>query len=126
MNFLVSSNTYFLSLAYQADIAELSNHLTSLGFGQKVCLDCFDEHKALVPTPEWKYRVMNAGWVKGDTVNLGIGQGYFLVTPMQLANYAALLAKKGKFTEPSIVTKDKTKKSLKIWEDKKFNESFFF
>ncbi len=121
--FLVSSNTYFLSLAYQADIAELSNHLTSLGFGQKVCLDCFDEHKALVPTPEWKYRVMNAGWVKGDTVNLGIGQGYFLVTPMQLANYAALLAKKGKFTEPSIVTKDKTKKSLKIWEDKKFNES---
>ena len=121
--FLVSSNTYFLSLAYQADIAELSNHLTSLGFGQKVCLDCFDEHKALVPTPEWKYRVMNAGWVKGDTVNLGIGQGYFLVTPMQLANYAALLAKKGTFTEPSIVAKDKTKKSLKIWEDKKFNES---
>ena len=121
--FLVSSNTYFLSLASQADIAELSNHLTSLGFGQKVCLDCFDEHKALVPTPEWKYRVMNAGWVKGDTVNLGIGQGYFLVTPMQLANYAALLAKKGTFTEPSIVAKDKTKKSLKIWEDKKFNES---
>tara|TARA_B100000674_G_scaffold146530_1_gene115928 strand:- start:10378 stop:12213 length:1836 start_codon:yes stop_codon:yes gene_type:complete len=121
--FLVSSNTYFLSLAYQADIAELSNHLTSLGFGQKVCLDCFDEHKALVPTPEWKYKVMNAGWVKGDTVNLGIGQGYFLVTPMQLANYAALLAKKGTFTEPSIVAKDKTKKSLKIWEDKKFNES---
>ena len=121
--FLVSSNTYFLSLAYQADIAELSNHLTSLGFGQKVCLDCFDEHKALVPTPEWKYRVMNAGWVKGDTVNLGIGQGYFLVTPMQLANYAALLAKKGTFTEPSIVAKDKTEKSLKIWEDKKFNES---
>ncbi len=121
--FLVSSNTYFLSLAYQADIAELSNHLTSLGFGQKVCLDCFDEHKALVPTPEWKYKVMNAGWVKGDTVNLGIGQGYLLVTPMQLANYAALLAKKGTFTEPSIVAKDKTKKSLKIWEDKKFNES---
>tara|TARA_B100001121_G_scaffold79634_2_gene70625 strand:- start:15758 stop:17593 length:1836 start_codon:yes stop_codon:yes gene_type:complete len=121
--FLVSSNTYFLSLAYQADIAELSNHLTSLGFGQKVCLDCFDEHKALVPTPEWKYKVMNAGWVKGDTVNLGIGQGYFLVTPMQLANYAALLAKKGTFTEPSIVAKDKTEKSLKIWEDKKFNES---
>ena len=42
---------------------------------------------------------------------------------MQLANYAALLAKKGTFTEPSIVAKDKTKKSLKIWEDKKFNES---
>tara|TARA_Y100000768_G_scaffold216960_1_gene163575 strand:+ start:105 stop:1940 length:1836 start_codon:yes stop_codon:yes gene_type:complete len=121
--FLVSSNTYFFSLAYQADIEELSNHLTSLGFGQKVCIDCFDEDQALVPTPEWKYSIMNAGWVKGDTVNLGIGQGYLLVTPMQLANYASLLAKKGTFNQPTIVTKEKTKKSLKIWQDNRFNDS---
>tara|TARA_Y100001935_G_scaffold6101_1_gene4704 strand:- start:1110 stop:2945 length:1836 start_codon:yes stop_codon:yes gene_type:complete len=121
--FLVSSNTYFFSLAYKADIKELSNHLNSLGFGQKVCLDCFDEDQALVPTPEWKYNVMNAGWVKGDTVNLGIGQGYLLVTPMQLANYASLLAKKGKFNEPAIVTFDKTKRPLKIWEDARFKDS---
>lgn len=121
--FLVSSNTYFCSLAYQADIEELSNHLFSLGFGQKVCKDCYDEDQALVPTPEWKYSVMNAGWVKGDTVNLGIGQGYLLATPMQLANYAYLLAKKGISSEPSIVTFENTKKSLKIWQDDKFHES---
>ena len=110
--FLVSSNTYFFSLAYQADIEELSSYLTSLGFGQKVCLDCFDEDQALVPTPEWKYSIMNAGWVKGDTVNLGVGQGYLLATPMQLANYASLLAKKGVFNEPAIVKQEKVKKSL--------------
>ena len=121
--FLVSSNTYFFSLAYQADIEELSNHLFSLGFGQKVCKDCYDEDQALVPTPEWKYSVMNAGWVKGDTVNLGIGQGYLLATPMQLANYASLLAKKGISSEPSIVTFENTKKSLKIWQDDKFDDS---
>ena len=121
--FLVSSNTYFFSLAYQADIKELTNHLTSLGFGQKVCLDCFDEDLALVPTPEWKFNFMNAGWVKGDTVNLGIGQGYLLVTPMQLANYGSLLAKKGKFNEPAIVTFDKTKRPIKIWEDERFDDS---
>ena len=121
--YLVSSNTYFYSLAYQANIDELSNHLTSLGFGKKVCLDCFDEDQALVPTPEWKFNVMNAGWVKGDTVNLGIGQGYLLVTPMQLANYASILAKKGKFYEPTIVSQDKTKKSLKIWQDDRFDDS---
>ena len=121
--YLVSSNTYFYSLAYQANIDELSNHLTSLGFGKKVCLDCFDEDQALVPTPEWKYSVMNAGWVKGDTVNLGIGQGYLLATPMQLANYASILAKKGKFYEPTIVSQDKTKKSLKIWQDDSFDDS---
>ncbi len=121
--FLVSSNTYFYSLAYQADIEELSNHLFSLGFGQKVCFDCYDEDQALVPTPEWKYSVMNAGWVKGDTVNLGIGQGYLLATPMQLANYASLIAKKGRFIEPSIVRLENKTKPLKIWEDDRFDDS---
>jgi len=121
--FLVSSNTYFYSLAYQADILELSNHLSSLGFGQKVCLDCFDEDQAFVPTPEWKYSIMNAGWVKGDTVNLGIGQGYLVATPMQLANYASLLAAKGKFIEPSLVLPGNQKKSLKIWHDDGFDDS---
>ena len=121
--FLVSSNTYFFSLAYQADIEKLSNFLTSLGFGQQVCFDCFDEDQGLVPTPEWKFSNMNAGWVKGDTVNLGIGQGYLLATPMQLANYASLLAKKGKFNKPVIVSQDKIMKSLKIWQDNRFNDS---
>ena len=121
--FLVSSNTYFFSLAYQADITELSNHLSSLGFGQKVCFDCFDEDKAFVPTPEWKYSIMNAGWLKGDTVNLGIGQGYLVATPMQLANYASILAAKGQFIEPSLVALGNQKKSLKIWKDEGFNDS---
>jgi penicillin-binding protein 2 len=121
--FLVSSNTYFFSLAYQADIQELANHLSSLGFGQKVCLDCFDEDQAFIPTPEWKYSTMNEGWVKGDTVNLGIGQGYLVTTPMQLANYASLLATKGKFLEPSIVNLGNQRKSKKIWQDNGFDNS---
>jgi penicillin-binding protein 2 len=121
--FLVSSNTYFFSLAYQADITELSNYLSSLGFGQKVCSDCFDEDRAFVPTPEWKYSIMNAGWVKGDTVNLGVGQGYLVATPMQLANYASILATKGQYIEPSIVAVSNQKKSLKTWEDKRFDDT---
>jgi len=121
--FLVSSNTYFLSLAYQADILKLSNHFSSIGFGQKVCLDCFDEDKAFVPTPEWKYSMMNVGWVKGDTVNLGIGQGYLVTTPMQLANYASLLATKGEFAEPSLAIMDNQKKSFKTWQDDGFDDS---
>jgi len=121
--FLVSSNTYFFSLAYQADINELSNHLSTLGFGKKVCLDCFDEDQAFVPTPEWKYSIMNAGWVKGDTVNLGIGQGYLVATPMQLANYASILATKGQFIEPSLVALGNQKKSLKTWQDERFDDA---
>ena len=121
--FLVSSNTYFFSLAYQADILELSDHLFSLGFGQKVCLDCFDEDQVFVPTPEWKYSMMNAGWVKGDTVNMGIGQGYLATTPMQLANYTAILATKGQFFEPSLVIFGNQEKSLTIWQDDGFDHS---
>ena len=121
--FLVSSNTYFFSLAYQADITELSNYLSRLGFGQKVCSDCFDEDRAFVPTPEWKYSIMNAGWVKGDTVNLGVGQGYLVATPMQLANYASILATKGQYIEPSVVALGNQKKSIKTWKDKRFDDT---
>ena len=121
--FLVSSNTYFTSLAYQADIIDLSNYLSSFGFGKKVCKDCFAEDPAFVPSPEWKYSIMNKGWVKGDTVNLGIGQGYLVSTPMQLANYAAILATKGQYIQPSLASVDSQKKSLKIWQDEKINNS---
>ena len=118
---LVSSNTFFFSLAYKSDINELSEHLNSLGFGQKVCFDCFDEDQAFVPTPEWKYSKMNTGWVKGDTVNLGVGQGYLIATPMQLANYASILATKGKIEKASLVILDKQKKSSIFWEQKGFS-----
>ena len=121
--FLVSSNTYFTSLAYQADIGDLSNYLSSFGFGKKVCKDCFAEDPAFVPSPEWKYSIMNKGWVKGDTVNLGIGQGYLVSTPMQLANYAAILATKGQYIQPSLASVDNQKKSLKIWQDEKISNS---
>lgn len=121
--FLVSSNTYFTSLAYQADIIGLSNYLSSFGFGKKVCKDCFAEDPAFVPSPEWKYSIMNKGWVKGDTVNLGIGQGYLVSTPMQLANYAAILATKGQYIQPSLASVDNQKKSLKIWQDEKISNS---
>ena len=121
--FLVSSNTYFTSLAYQADIIDLSNYLSSFGFGEKVCKDCFAEDSAFVPSPEWKYSIMNKGWVKGDTVNLGIGQGYLVSTPMQLANYAAILATKGQYIQPSLASVDNQKKSLKIWQDEKISNS---
>ena len=121
--FLVSSNTYFTSLAYQADIIDLSNYLSSFGFGKKVCKDCFAEDPAFVPSPEWKYSIMNKGWVKGDTVNLGIGQGYLVSTPMQLANYAAILATKGHYIQPSLASVDNQKKSLKIWQDEKISNS---
>ena len=92
---IVSSNTFFFSLAYQSNIDNLINHLSNFGFGKDICLDCFNPDLGLLPTPEWKMNNLNFGWFKGDTVNLGVGQGYLSATPLQLAYYASVIANKG-------------------------------
>ena len=101
-----SSNTFFFSLAYESDIEELIDHLSYFGFGRNVCLDCFLPDKGLLPNPEWKMNTLNFGWFKGDTVNLGVGQGYLSATPLQLAYYSAFLAKKGELSKFSFVQED--------------------
>ena len=110
---MVSSNTYFFKLAYQSDIKDLSSYFSLFGFGNRVCEDCFDEDPAFVPSPEWKYKNFNVPWFTGDTVNIGVGQGYLVATPMQLANYISILANKGSLPAPSIV----------MVEDKKLKRS---
>lgn len=104
---IVSSNTFFFSLAYQSDIYKLIDYLSNFGFGANVCADCFNPDKGLLPTPEWKMNNLNFGWFKGDTVNLGVGQGYLSATPLQLAYYSSVLANKGESKDLSFVF-DKT------------------
>ena len=103
-----SSNTFFFSLAYKSDINDLISHLSKFGFGRNVCKDCFNPDSGLLPTPEWKMNNLNFGWFKGDTVNLGVGQGYMSATPVQLAYYSAFIAKKGNLQELSFVKYDDT------------------
>ena len=104
---IVSSNTFFFSLAYQSDIYKLIDYLSNFGFGANVCADCFNPDKGLLPSPEWKMNNLNFGWYKGDTVNLGVGQGYLSATPLQLAYYSSVLANKGESKDLSFVF-DKT------------------
>ena len=101
---VVSSNTFFFSLAYQSDIDDLINHLSNFGFGKNICLDCFNPDMGLLPTPEWKMNNLNFGWFKGDTVNLGVGQGYLSATPLQLAFYASIVANKGSQKKLTLVS----------------------
>ena len=103
-----SSNTFFFSLAYRSEIEELIKHLSYFGFGRNVCLDCFLPDNGLLPDPSWKMNTLNFGWFKGDTVNLGVGQGYMSATPLQLAYYSAFIANKGALNRFSFVQDDKT------------------
>ena len=100
---MVSSNTYFFKLAYQSDIKDLASYFSLFGFGRRVCRDCFDEDPAFVPSPEWKYKNFNIPWFTGDTVNIGVGQGYLVATPIQLANYISILANKGSLPQPTVM-----------------------
>ena len=98
-----SSNTFFFSLAYKTEIEELRDHLSNFGFGTNVCIDCFMPDDGLLPSPRWKMNTHNFGWFKGDTVNMGVGQGYINATPLQLAYYSAFLATKGNLNKFSFV-----------------------
>ena len=119
-----SSNTYFFDLAYRSNIEELNQHLLSLGFGEITCIDCFDEDKVFVPDPSWKMNMHNFGWFKGDTVNMGVGQGYLVSTPIQLAKYAYIIANKGKYFDLSI-RKDLIKESKQIQFDKFSDDDWY-
>ena len=98
-----SSNTFFFSLAYKTEIEDLRDHLSNFGFGTNVCIDCFMPDDGLLPSPRWKMNTHNFGWFKGDTVNMGVGQGYINATPLQLAYYSAFLATKGNLNKFSFV-----------------------
>ena len=106
-----SSNTFFFSLAYESNIDKLINYLSEFGFGKNPCHDCFNSDKGLLPSPEWKMNNLNFGWFKGDTVNLGVGQGYLSATPLQLSYYSAFLANKGSLKKLSFIKGDNSESS---------------
>lgn len=99
----ISCDTFFYGLAMELGIERLSNFVRHFGFGQKSGVDIAGEVGGLLPTPEWKMRRFKQPWYMGETVIVGIGQGYTLATPLQLAQATAILANKGVAMRPHLV-----------------------
>ena len=97
-----SNDTYFYDLAHKLGIDRLHDYLSEFGLGQKVSLDMFEEAAGLMPSPEWKRANRRQAWYPGETLILGIGQGYMQVTPLQLAQATSLLASKGVWHRPHL------------------------
>ena len=97
-----SNDTYFYDLAHKLGIDRLSSYMTQFGIGQKVSLDMFEESAGLMPSREWKRATRRQAWFPGETLILGIGQGYMQSTPLQLAQATALIASKGKWIRPHL------------------------
>ena len=97
-----SNDTYFYDLAHKLGIDRLSTYMNKFGIGQKVSLDMFEESAGLMPSREWKRATRRQAWFPGETLILGIGQGYMQSTPLQLAQATALIASKGKWNRPHL------------------------
>ena len=113
---VVSCDSYYYSLAYDLGIDNIHNFISQFGLGQKTGIDIEGEGLGLLPSQEWKLKRFKEKWFAGDTVSVGIGQGYNLVTPLQLVTATAIIANKGVAFRPHLVRyiQDSKTNQLKI------------
>ncbi|WP_447895791.1 penicillin-binding protein 2 [Vreelandella sp. GE22] len=98
----VSNNTYFYSLAHDMGIDNIHEQMSNFGFGQRVAHDVQGESTGLLPSRDWKRARFNQPWYPGETLSVGIGQGYWQITPLQLASATATLANRGHWVKPHL------------------------
>ncbi len=99
----VSCDTYFYTMAQRMGIKPIANMARRFGLGDDHALGFPGEQRGIVPDPEWKMNAYKQKWQTGDTVNVGIGQGYVLATPLQLCVMTARLVGGGYAITPRLV-----------------------
>ena len=98
-----SCDTYFYDTAYRLGITKISDFMAQFGFGDLTGIDIHEETSAILPSKEWKEARFKESWWRGDTISVGIGQGYWTATPMQIANALNILVNKGVNRPPHLV-----------------------
>ena len=100
-----SSDVFFYQLATQLSVDRIATFLKKFGFGLKTGVDLYAEAEGILPDRKWKLGAIGESWFVGDTVNMGIGQGYISSTPLQLALAVSSIATRGKIYKPKVVAK---------------------
>lgn len=98
-----SCDVYFYELAVELGIDRIHEYLSRFGFGKATGIDLVGEAKGILPSREWKRQATGMPWFPGETVNIGIGQGFMTSTPLQLANATAYLANAGHAYTPHLL-----------------------
>ncbi|MBW3698038.1 penicillin-binding protein 2 [Vibrio sp. T187] len=98
-----SVDTFFYQIAYDLGIDRISSWMMMFGFGDYTGIDIYEESKANMPTREWKMARHRTPWYQGDTIPVGIGQGYWTATPMQIAKATSVLVNNGKVIAPHLL-----------------------
>lgn len=100
---VISCDTYYYQLAFDLGIDTISNFMRQFGFGARTGIDLEGEAIGINPSQEWKQRRFRQKWYVGDTISIGIGQGYNVMTLLQMANATAIIANKGTVWRPHLV-----------------------
>ncbi len=108
-----SCDVYFYDLANKLGIDRIHDYLGRFGFGQDPGIDISGAISGLLPSREWKLRTRGGQWYTGETLIVGIGQGYFLATPIELASSTATLAARGRHYAPRILQAIQTSETKK-------------
>ncbi|MEZ9188106.1 penicillin-binding protein 2 [Vibrio sp. 10N.286.52.F8] len=98
-----SVDTFFYQIAYDLGIDRISKWMMMFGFGDYTGIDIYEESKANMPTRDWKMARHRVPWYQGDTIPVGIGQGYWTATPMQIAKATSVLVNEGEVTAPHLL-----------------------
>lgn len=112
-----SCDVYYYDLAYRLGVDRLHAFASRFGFGQRTGIDLPGEAAAIMPSREWKRAQLRQAWFPGETLSLGIGQGYMLATPLQLADATAMLANRGHRLRPRLVARVGEDVQATEWND---------
>ncbi|MFA6141774.1 MAG: penicillin-binding protein 2 [Candidatus Omnitrophota bacterium] len=98
-----SCNVFFCNIGRLAGVDALESYAKLYGYGKKTGIDLPDEVDGLAPGRAWKMSRNKGSWYEGETLNYAIGQGYLMVTPIQVARMTAVIANKGSLVKPFVV-----------------------
>ena len=111
---VISCDTYYYGLAQDLGIDAIHSFVGQFGFGAKTGIDIKGEQPGVLPSQGWKMKRYKQKWFTGDTISVGIGQGYNLATPIQLAMGTAVIAADGVVYQPHIVRNIEDSRSKKL------------
>ncbi|GAL14906.1 penicillin-binding protein 2 [Vibrio astriarenae] len=107
-----SVDTFYYQIAYDMGIDRISKWMKMFGFGDFTGIDIHEESRANMPTREWKMARHKTPWYQGDTIPVGIGQGYWTATPMQIAKATSVLVHRGEVIAPHLLRRPSTMVSV--------------
>lgn len=119
-----SCDIYFYEVARRTGIDKIAAMAKRFGFGMPTGINLPGEKSGLMPTRRWKELILGEQWLQGDTYNAGIGQGYVLTTPIQLAVMAAILANDGYKIKPTILVPENRDTSVSSGENLNISKTY--